>query len=73
MELMEAIATAPGIGPYLPYIALLVALCSALAPMVPPSAGWLYLVVNFVALNMGHARNAGDVRDAASKPPANQL
>lgn len=60
MEVMAAISGVPGIGPYLPYIAAAVALCSALAPLIPPSAGWLYRAVNFIALNLGHARNATD-------------
>lgn len=58
MDLMQVIAGIPGVGPYLPYLAALIAVCAAIAPFVPPSAGPLYTVINFIALNFGHARNA---------------
>jgi hypothetical protein len=64
MDLMTAITGIPGIGPALPYILAVVAICSALAPFLPaPKTGAgayaaLYGVVNFVALNLGHAKNA---------------
>jgi hypothetical protein len=67
MDLMNAIAGIPGIGPLMPYIVALVAVASALAPLLPPPAAdanavWVgvYRAVNFVALNMGHAKNGTD-------------
>jgi hypothetical protein len=63
MDLMNAVSALPGIGPALPYIAFGVAVCAALATRLKPPAapGWysiLYGLVNFVALNFGHAKNA---------------
>jgi hypothetical protein len=63
MDLMTAIDAIPGIGPFLPWIAGIVAVASALAPLLPAPAGGgayatVYRVVNFVALNLGHAKNA---------------
>lgn len=63
MDLMTAISSVPGIGPALPYVAALVTVCAALAPLLPPPTAsrayaGLYRTVNFVAFNMGHARNA---------------
>lgn len=63
MELWDAIYNIPGIGPMLPYLAALVTLASAMAPLLPPPKeqgwyAWSYHVVNFVAMNLGHAKNA---------------
>jgi len=63
MDLMNAVSALPGVGPALPYIAFGVAVCAALATTLKPPAapGWysiLYGLVNFVALNFGHAKNA---------------
>jgi hypothetical protein len=65
-ELYLALVALPGIGPYVPYISLSVLLCSAAATQlpVPSPAAWrlyraLYRITNLVALNLGHARNAG--------------
>ena len=54
---------------YLPYATAAVTICAAIAAMVPASAvpapiAPLYNVINFVALNFGHAKNAAT--------PANQ-
>lgn len=72
MDLMTALDAVPGIGPALPYIAALIAVFTALAATLPPPkvvTGWyaqMYRVVNFVAMNFGHARNA----TAPAKLPA---
>ena len=65
MDLMTAIDAIPGIGPFLPWIAGIVAVASALAPLLPAPKdnaravyANVYRAVNFVALNMGHAKNA---------------
>lgn len=67
MDLMTAISGIPGVGPFLPYLTALVAVMAAVAPFVPPpgaDAGVVYVtvyrVVNAVALNFGHAKNATD-------------
>jgi hypothetical protein len=63
MDLVNLIAGIPGVGPLLPYLAVAVAVCAALATSLPrPAAGsaWLpvYGAINFVALNFGKAKNA---------------
>lgn len=71
MDLIALAAQVPLIGHLLPYIAALsalwaytVAVCSLLATKLPaPSAttgryAQFYALVNFIALNFGHARNA---------------
>ena len=59
MDLMQALATIPGIGPILPWIAAAIALASALAPFIPPE--WpIYRLVNVLAVNVGQARNFSD-------------
>lgn len=64
-DLMTAIQAMPGIGPFLPYLTVLIAMCAALSTFLPPpkegAPSWyrgLYGAINFVALNLGHARNA---------------
>ena len=73
MDLMAALASVPGIGPALPYITALIAVCAALAPMLPPPAGpsaygTFYSVVNFIGLNLGHARNASAPASSSFTP-----
>jgi hypothetical protein len=74
MDLITTLAAIPGIGPAMPYILGAVALCAALAPFLPApksDAGVyaaLHGVVNFVALNLGHAKNAS-APNATPKPP----
>lgn len=65
MDLMQLIASVPGVGPYLPYITLAIAVCALVATALPPptdaSAGWyraVYQLVNLIAANKGHAANA---------------
>ncbi|MGH6714579.1 MAG: hypothetical protein ACREDC_00145 [Bradyrhizobium sp.] len=74
MDIMTAIQAVPGIGPALPYIVALIALCSALATALPAptatSPGWyrtVHRIVHFVALNMGHAKAAAAA--AVKSPP----
>lgn len=73
MDLWSFIASIPGIGPYLPYIAAFGLICAAVATILPPpkntSGGayaLVYRAVNYIGLNIGHARNA---TDPAVKPP----
>lgn len=74
MDLMAAITGIPGIGPALPYIAAAVALAAALAPFLrapkQPSGAYaaFYALVNFVALNVYHAKNAGAPTGTPSTP-----
>ena len=74
MDIMTALAAIPGAGPVLPYITAIIAVCAAVATVLPrPAAGGtgvyrvLYAVVNFIALNFGKATNTGP---AAPQPPA---
>lgn len=75
MDLWTTLAAIPGIGPVLPYLAAAIAVCAALATALPaPSATaprWyrgLHTAINWVALNLGHARNAAVPGPAA--PPS---
>ena len=75
MDVMTQLAAIPGIGPLLPYILGAIAVCALLAPLLPaPKEGAtgfypsLYSVVNFVAINFGHARNASSPT-ITPKPP----
>ena len=76
MDIMTALAAIPGAAPLLPYIAAAIAICAAVATVLPhPAAGAtglypaIYAAVNFIAFNFGKARNAGA---PAAKPPAAQ-
>ena len=67
MDLMTAFMAVPGVGPYLPYITLAMALCAAVATVLPPPGPdanplWVaaYRLVNMVGANVGHAKNAAD-------------
>ena len=75
MDLMTAFMAVPGVGPYLPYITLAMALCAAVAAALPapgPDANpvWVavYRLVNRIGMNVGRAKNADDA--AAAKPAA---
>jgi hypothetical protein len=77
MDIMTSLAAIPGAGPVLPYITAAVAICAAVATVLPrPAAGGngayriLYAVVNFIAFNLGKARNA---EPAAPTQPAAQV
>jgi hypothetical protein len=66
MDVFTALSGIPGIGPFLPYVPLVVFVSSILATAMPapqPAAGWLYVViyrvVNLSASNFGHAKNEG--------------
>ncbi len=74
MDIVTALAAIPGAAPLLPYIAVAIAICAAVAAALPhPAAGAtglypaIYAAVNFIAFNFGKARNAGA---QAPKPPA---
>jgi hypothetical protein len=67
MDLMNAIAGIPGIGPLMPYIVALVAFAAFVARFIPPPAAdanwvWItvYRMVNAIGQNGGHAQNATD-------------
>ena len=72
MDLWNLIASIPGVGPYLPYVAALGVCCAAIATVLPPpksttgAYALVYKAVNYIGLNLGHARNA---TDPAVKPP----
>lgn len=60
---MDLITSIPGIGPYLPWITLAIALASLLASAMPAPASAsgvyyaIYQVVNTIAANFGHGKN----------------
>jgi len=65
MDIMATIAAIPGVGPFLPYLALAMAIAALVAMALPPpaaSSGTLYRtvysLVNLLAANKGHAANA---------------
>jgi hypothetical protein len=77
MDLMTTLAAIPGAGPLLPYLAALIAVCAAIAVVLPhPATGAtgvypaIYAVVNFIAMNFGRAANAdgGTVAKAPEAP-----
>jgi len=78
MDVFNALASIPAIGPLLPYLLLAGVICAALSTALPPPTGSvtfmgrlyviLYTSVNWIGLNLGHAKNAS-APDAA-KPPA---
>lgn len=76
MDIMDQLTAIPAIGPYLPYIMLMGVVASIVATALPapgPASGaayaGIYRAVNWLALNIGHARNAGDVEAAPPKSP----
>lgn len=73
MDIMTLLAQIPGIGPVLPYIVALGAICAALSTVLPPPKGsgvyaTVYRAINLIGLNIGHASNAN--APSSSKPPA---
>lgn len=64
MDWWSLVASIPGVGPYLPYLAALGICCAAIATVMPPPKSTtgvyaaVYKTVNFLGLNFGHARNA---------------
>jgi hypothetical protein len=76
MDIMTSLAAIPGAAPVLPYITAAIAICAALAAVLPhPAAGAtglypaIYATINFIAFNFGKARNANAT---ASTTPAAQ-
>jgi hypothetical protein len=72
MDLVTLIAAIPGTAPALPYVAVAVSVCGALAVVLPHPVAEstrlyvaIYRLVNFVALNFGYARNARACADPA--------
>jgi hypothetical protein len=66
MDVFTALSAIPGIGPFLPYAAVLVAVAAPLATVLPapqPAAGWVYVtfhrIVTVLAWNFGRAKNEG--------------
>jgi hypothetical protein len=78
MDVFNALAAIPAIGPFLPYLLLAGVICAALSTALPPPSGsgsfmgqlyaTLYGLVNWLGLNFGHAKNAGS--PGFTKPPA---
>ena len=61
MDLWNALAGIPGIGPALPYLAAAVTICAALSTALPPGkTGTAYAtvrsVIGWVGLNFAHAK-----------------
>jgi hypothetical protein len=76
VDILTSLAAIPGAGPILPYMTAAIAVCAAVAAVLPhPAAGAtgmypaIYAVVNFIAFNFGKARNANAT---ASTTPAAQ-
>lgn len=76
MDPVAAILDIPGIGSWTPYITLTIAVCAAVATILPapgPDASpvWvaIYRALNLVGANFGRARNADD---AKASPPTTQ-
>jgi hypothetical protein len=66
MDLLTTLAAIPGAAPALPYVAAVIAVCAAVATVLPHPAAdakgvypALYSAVNYIAFNFGKARNAG--------------
>ena len=71
MDIITSLAAIPGAGPVLPYLTAAIAVCAAVAAVLPhPPAGAaglypvIYAVVNFIAFNFGKARNANATASA---------
>lgn len=68
MDIIAAVSAIPGVGPYVPYVALaLLVNALVIAPSVPAPGDasngfykFVYSVVNKLAGNYRHASNAGD-------------
>lgn len=65
MDPVSWLTSIPGIGPYLPYIMAAVSICAVICTIMPPPTSKspkaymiFYGVINWVALNLGHAKNA---------------
>lgn len=64
MDPLTLITSIPGIGPYLPYLTLAITAAALAAPFLPgptqPTGLYaaFYAAVNWLAINVGHARNA---------------
>ena len=59
MNLINALASIPGIGPLLPYLVVAMVISSGLATVWRPH--WPgYALINFLATNFGQATNATD-------------
>jgi hypothetical protein len=63
MDIIPFLSSLPG---WAPYVAVVVAVCAALATVLPPpklpASGWypvLYGLINHLALNVGRATNVG--------------
>lgn len=72
MDPLTALMAIPGVGPYLPYVTIAMALASVLATVLPPPVAdgntayaMIYNTVNFLAINFGHAKNASAPVQAA--------
>lgn len=72
MDLVAALQGVPGVGPVLPYLTVLMAICALVAAALPaptPQAPvlWIvvYRVVNLLAVNVGRAANHDDAKAAA--------
>ncbi len=77
MDLMTTLAAIPGAGPLLPYLAAVIAVCAAVAVVLPhPAPGAtgvypaVYAVVNFIAMNFGRAANAKAETPTETSPHA---
>jgi hypothetical protein len=65
MDLVSLVTSIPGVGPVVPYLVAFGGVCAVVATVLPPPAAptgayaALYKAVNWAALNIGHAKNAG--------------
>ncbi len=77
MDLMQAISALPGIGPYLPYLVVVVAVAALVATQMPPPRptgsefyAMFYNIMQWIAMNWGHAKNAPAPTPPPAAPPA---
>lgn len=65
MDPVQLLESIPAVGPAIPYILAAGAVCAAVATVLPapkPTSGKAYVIlytaINWMALNVGHAKNA---------------
>ncbi|MEJ0015734.1 MAG: hypothetical protein WDN25_04060 [Acetobacteraceae bacterium] len=78
MDLLSLLAGMPALAPYLPILLAIAGLCAAAAAVLPPpkrqGAYFLaYTAINWIGMNLGHARNASAPPVPPTLPKGNGL
>jgi hypothetical protein len=75
MDLVALITSIPGVGPYIPYVVALGGVCAVVCTVLPAPTttsntayNVFYKAVNWCALNIGRAKNAGPVATSVTAP-----